>query len=502
MAFLPETPHFAFVSFKIGDLDLTPIPPQHLEQFNYERVTKTGVGNKILLTVHDQTAVEIESALANGSHDCEFYYGYTDGFQSKVFTGTITQYDPAFTSVGVSLALEGTSQALAESIADPKSITYKKMLISDIVKAEADSNGWYYDDTTIEETAPVKESEEYSITTTLGSGAGAAGAAGGGSASEGGVVANFNDTAFVGDSMMARIKSKLESEFPGVTIYAISGKNFDWISSQIDSVGADKTKVVVGMGNNDPNGVSVDQGNQIMQKLGSSRQVFFVTMLVTNNNTSTTNTNNTINALASTNSNVHVINWHDAANSDTSKYLIDNVHQSEPDGVDLYVKILHNAIGVVGTPENSDTPAGTSAILNDGNQTRTQQLLVEACGETSSTSVLRDVNWISDVFKSIDLDVNSLDLINADELCDAYCHSSNLSELKPGMLIACHPSGASGNEHGHAGIYIGNEKVAHNVGKIAIDNLYDWINTYGPNGEYHGGEVKWGWNGGIDLSAR
>ena len=323
MAFLPSNPFFAFVSFKIGDLELTPIPPSHLEQFSYERVSRTGAGNKILLTVHDSTATAIESYLANGSRDCEFYFGYTNGNISNVYTGTITQYDPDFTGVGVSLSLEGKSKGLADAIADPKSITYKRMLISDIVKAEADANGWYYTDETIEETAPVLESKEYSITTTLG------------------------------------------SSFTGGT-------------------------------------------------------------------------------------------------------------------------------------DSSGSGGGNTGTLSDGPINDKQQAVINACNSTPTTAAGLCAGWVCNVFDNAG--ITAPRLTGAKNYFESYCTFSDKSQLKPGMIVACHLSGATGNQWGHIGIYIGNGQVMHSTGQVYTWDLDKWINTYGPNGPKGGGEVKWGWMGGNALA--
>lgn len=323
MAFLPSNPHFAFVNFKIGDLELTPIPPKHLVQFNYERTSKTGQGNKILITVFDETAIQIEAVLAqhqasDNEISCQFYYGYSNGNQTPVYNGRITQYDPDFDSGGVSLSMEGVSLGLAEAIADPKSIAYKNMLISDIVKAEADANGWYYDDTTIETTAPVLESKEYSISTTLG--------------------------------------------------------------------GFDAT---------------------------------------------------------------------------------------------------------------TDTDLSNGGSVNDGSRTGEQQAVLDACNSTPTTASGYCAAWVTNVFKNAQIGEFGG---NACDMYDRWCTFSDKSQLKPGMIVACHPSGATGNSYGHVGIYVGNENVMHSTGSVLTSNLDEWINTFGPNGKHKGGQVKWGWLGGVALA--
>ena len=64
MSYIPSNPHFAVVNCKIGDLNLTPIPPNTLESFTYERNTDSGMGNKFSIVVHDETAIVMESYLA------------------------------------------------------------------------------------------------------------------------------------------------------------------------------------------------------------------------------------------------------------------------------------------------------------------------------------------------------------------------------------------------------------------------------------------------------
>lgn len=68
MAYIPANPHFAVVNVKIGDLNLTPIPPNSLESFTFERDTNQGAGNKFTIVVHDETAIIMESYLAEVAH--------------------------------------------------------------------------------------------------------------------------------------------------------------------------------------------------------------------------------------------------------------------------------------------------------------------------------------------------------------------------------------------------------------------------------------------------
>ena len=76
MSYIPANPHFAIVNCKIGDLNLTPIPPNSLESFTYERDTNQGAGNKFTIVVHDETAIVMESYLAETAFKAMNAEGY------------------------------------------------------------------------------------------------------------------------------------------------------------------------------------------------------------------------------------------------------------------------------------------------------------------------------------------------------------------------------------------------------------------------------------------
>lgn len=153
---------------------------------------------------------------------------------------------------------------------------------------------------------------------------------------------DFSDTVFVGDSMMAIRKAQLTAAFPGCTVMAKSGEPFTYILGQVQSIQGNPNRVVIGMGNNDWNGVSVAQANQLFDKLANC-QVYLITMLVTNNKTSTEKTNHTIQTLASQRNNVHIIDWNGAIASNPKKYLKDNVHQND-EGFNVYVDLIRKAL--------------------------------------------------------------------------------------------------------------------------------------------------------------
>lgn len=139
-----QNPYNAMVLFSIGDYDVTPIPPKHLKQFNYERVTDStmGTANKFMLSVYDDTGLELEYAISQGIDKCKFQYGYANGKMSKVYSGRITYYDVDFSDGGALINIEGMSEGLAGSFGKPKTVTYEGMTIDKIVDTIAKDEGW------------------------------------------------------------------------------------------------------------------------------------------------------------------------------------------------------------------------------------------------------------------------------------------------------------------------------------------------------------------------
>lgn len=102
--------------------------------------------------------------------------------------------------------------------------------------------------------------------------------------------------------------------------------------------------------------------------------------------------------------------------------------------------------------------------------------------------------WVSQVFSAAGMGYPSG---NACDMCIAWCHSSNKSELKPGMIIAVtsHAGTSAGIKFGHIGIYVGNGEVRHNIGYVATWSLDSWLSYYSSITT-----PRWGWCMGIPLS--
>lgn len=128
------------------------------------------------------------------------------------------------------------------------------------------------------------------------------------------------------------------------------------------------------------------------------------------------------------------------------------------------------------------------------NLSGSQKAIVSYAYRVGSPGVGLCAMWVSWVFSAAGLGYPSG---NACDMYYAWCHSSNKSELKPGMIIAVpsHAGTPAGRTYGHIGIYVGNGEVRHNIGSVATWSLDRWISYYSSITT-----PRWGWCMGIPLS--
>lgn len=145
------------------------------------------------------------------------------------------------------------------------------------------------------------------------------------------------------------------------------------------------------------------------------------------------------------------------------------------------------------------TSNGTNGIDGNGQDlkkaTRRQKDVINAANTTTSPGQGWCADWVTTVFQNAGIGYFGG---NACDMCRAYCTSTNVRDLKVGMIIAdvSHPgTGDAGRLYGHVGIYIGDNKVISNEGPITIKSLQEFVGFYGK-----GTGCKWGWLGGVDLS--
>ena len=131
---------------------------------------------------------------------------------------------------------------------------------------------------------------------------------------------------------------------------------------------------------------------------------------------------------------------------------------------------------------------------NVANMTERQRAVVDSCDYTPWAGFGLCAAWVSNVF------VNAGEPSVGGDACDiarAWCHSSDLSELKPGMIIAVpsHPRTDNGKIWGHVCVYVGNG-MARDNGKDSTRwvSLATWFGWYGVTDT-----PQWGWANGIAL---
>lgn len=80
--------------------------------------------------------------------------------------------------------------------------------------------------------------------------------------------------------------------------------------------------------------------------------------------------------------------------------------------------------------------------------------------------------WVADVYQVVTGSRGSAHCAMC--AADMWGVSSDWSTIPVGATVY----GYSNSQYGHVGIYIGNGKVAHNIGYVKVETLEDWIKTY------------------------
>lgn len=151
------------------------------------------------------------------------------------------------------------------------------------------------------------------------------------------------------------------------------------------------------------------------------------------------------------------------------------------------------------TPKQDAATGGASSgggTINDGKVSASQQAVINAAYSTPSAGYNMCAKWVTWVFSKVGISIGD----NGNDMTNAYCHSSNRSQLKPGMIIGCvrSPFGSAGAMYGHIAVYVGNNTVLScELGNVARYSVDGFISTYGPPG---GSQVRWGWAGNRPLS--
>lgn len=143
---------------------------------------------------------------------------------------------------------------------------------------------------------------------------------------------------------------------------------------------------------------------------------------------------------------------------------------------------------VEGATTSDDGDANLSGDVASASEAA--QAIVRAAQDTPSPGAGLCAAWVSNVYARAGVAVPGG---NACDMYDQWCHSSNMSDLKPGMAVAIrqHSMTSAGQTYGHIGIYVGNGQIMDNIGYIRTEPVTQWINDY--NAYAMGFPVRWGY---------
>ena len=138
--------------------------------------------------------------------------------------------------------------------------------------------------------------------------------------------------------------------------------------------------------------------------------------------------------------------------------------------------------------------AGVMGSYLDGTTSGSQARVIAACKSTGSPGSGLCAMWVSMVFANAGFAYAGG---NANDMYNWWTTSSNLADLKPGMIVAVstHSHTSAGRIYGHIGIYIGDGIMMDNVGWIRTISVNEWIRYYSTTVT-----PRWGWLMGIKLA--
>ena len=160
---------------------------------------------------------------------------------------------------------------------------------------------------------------------------------------------NTADVSMVGDSVMLGALTALQDALPGCTVDAkVSRQLWDAYSvlDALESSGALGGTVVLALGTNGP--FSVEEGQGIIDRLGTDRKIYWVTAFGTSLSWQE-QSNDSIRAIAARNRNVTVIDWAEIAAQNTHWLYSDGIHL-QGDGQAAYAAMIRDALGYTPPP--------------------------------------------------------------------------------------------------------------------------------------------------------
>lgn len=200
--------------------------------------------------------------------------------------------------------------------------------------------------------------------------------------------------------------------------------------------------------------------------------------------------------------------WHDLTKNYSNVYnyikKVSNTATGAKDAADYFVRHFEVPANVDNESKKRQTKAveyfskiQTNGVVSDGSLTDKQKAVLSVARTLESPGANLCAMWVNRVFGGTQVGNKGGD---ARDLYKRYCKYKDKSKLKPGMIIAVDSwgTGYMSKTYGHVGIYMGNNIVRDNIGKINESTLDNWINYYQTWPKSH--PVKWGWYANVDLT--
>ena len=170
--------------------------------------------------------------------------------------------------------------------------------------------------------------------------------------------------------------------------------------------------------------------------------------------------------------------------------LVKNYYETlvSEEGTEYYVGLDSIKNLNYGTTNSSNYDFSDIVFDDSSGLTNKQQKVVAVVKRNTLATISgRCQAWVADVYQSA-LGGARESRCCANHAGEVWGVSNDWSKIQVGAAVY----GYSSSLYGHVGIYIGDGKVAHNIGHLKIQSLESWVNTY--NGQC------WGWNGGNNLT--
>lgn len=144
---VPTQPSFPIIYVKVGNIEATVYANNVVNTLTVTRQvgdsdTEGGGGHQVVITLVDETTIALEAEISmSKDKKLEYWYGYSEGKRSKMYTAIIQSAYIEFTSWGSRLTIEAMSErVIGASKTSARAFAYQSP--SDIVKSIANSEGW------------------------------------------------------------------------------------------------------------------------------------------------------------------------------------------------------------------------------------------------------------------------------------------------------------------------------------------------------------------------